>query len=168
MKFTVLFVILLLIVAYPINTIELLAQISIEDKEKLTYHLELVSTGWVQTSVDTSNMILSNTNYDFNDWELFFTEYFNNHSFTDDLRNYLGYPVFSWFSIQARQNLQLGLFRPIAMKIDSIMFKYSNNLGSVIENQINLRQSLFNSHRFMHNMINWGIIDSLRIKIYKY
>ena len=144
------------------------AGLSTEDSTSLTYHLEQVSAGWLQPSVDTCNMILSDIHYDYEDYNLFFTDYFQNHHFTDDLSNYLWYPVFGWFDEQVHDNLQKALFPVFTDMMNGIMMTHLVELGTILENDVGIRQDLVNGHRFMFSYYRWGEIDSLKSETYDF
>ncbi len=145
------------------------ASLSQQDYDDLYESLQILSTGWVQEHVDQANQILSKTIYTAADWEEFFTEYFSANPFTDDSRNYLGYPVFWWFSDDVHLNLQLGLMRPMEANIEAIVSDHQADLGSAFDTYPELRQTMFNSHRFLNNMLNIGVITGPdKIQIYDF
>jgi len=146
-----------------------LASLSQQDHDDLYESLQTLSAGWVQEHVDQANQILSRTIYTAADWEEFFTEYFNANSFTDDLRNYLVYPVFWWFSGEAHLNLQLGLIGPMESNIEAIVSEHHSDLGGALNADPDLRQTMFNSHRFLNDMLKVGVIDdSAKTQIYDF
>lgn len=131
-----------------------------EIKMKLTFHLQRLSQGWFQESVDFCNKILSNTSYTSEVWDNFFSEYFNTNPFTDDLRNYIIYPTFFWFSDEVHLNLQRGLIGPITRNIKNIMESYTDDdLSDVLINNPEILQTLMNSHRFLNDIAKWGIVS---------
>jgi len=119
-----------------------------KDETDLRNALEVMSAGWVQSSADVATRILGNSTYNSNDWNTFFEKYFNQqqHNFTDSLRNYIGYPVFYWSSDSAKTNLQTGFVEPLWNKTNRI-FSSNPNLEQAMNNDVNIRQTLFNSHR---------------------
>jgi len=129
------------------------SELSADAMVELTGYLETISQGWDQTAVDSANAILSNASYDFDAWEDFFSEYFSNNSFTDDLRSYLGYPVFWWFSYEAHYNLQEGLINPLINNTEGIIKTYEGNLSDSLSSDTNLLQTLMNSLRFLNDMV---------------
>jgi hypothetical protein len=145
------------------------ASLSPEDHDDLTESLLILSTGWVQEHVDRANSILSKAEYTSADWHEFFSEYFSTNPFTDHLRNYLGYPVFWWFDDDVHLKLQTGLVLPLETKIQDIVAVHAADLGSALETDTNLRQTLFNSHRFFNHMFNVGVIaEGTRTEIYNF
>lgn len=135
------------------------ASLGEQDNTELTESLEILSTGWVQVHVDRANSILSKAIYTAADWQEFFTAYFGAHPFTDELRDYLSYPVFQWFDADVRLNLQLGLISPLEGGIQRIMAAHGNELGAVLASDAALRETLFNSHRFLNAYFHDGVID---------
>ncbi|MBI5564741.1 MAG: hypothetical protein HY870_07600 [Chloroflexi bacterium] len=121
--------------------------------------LEILSTGWVQAHVDRANSILSKPQYTAADWQEFFTEYFGAHPFTDELRDYLVYPVFWWFDEAVHVNLQIGLIVPLQARIDTSMAAHSDELGGALDADADLRETLFNSHRLFNTYFHDGVID---------
>jgi hypothetical protein len=85
---------LILFTSIPAPTNGTISQLPQDIKARLTNYLQRISEGWDQEAVDAANQILSNTSYVSEAWEDFFEEYFSNNPFTDELRFYLGYPVF--------------------------------------------------------------------------
>jgi len=114
----------------------------------------------VQPAVDQCNAILTKPQYDAADWQSFFTEYFDTNPFTDDLRNYLGYPVFWWFSEDVHLRLQMGLVVPMEANVEQIMQAHPADLGPALVADVNLRQTLINSHRFLNYTLVSGIVDA--------
>ena len=117
-------------------------RLTAEDRHKLTQYLEAISRHWDQPSVDAANAILSRPAYGEREWTPFFGAYFASHPFTDELRNYLGYPVFSWFDSRVHEGLQKGLFPVIKARLEKLP------VGNLARDR-NLRDSLFNGHRFL-------------------
>lgn len=124
-----------------------------EQIQKLTGYLEELSDGWHQPSVDAANTILSDESLGPAVWESFFDGYFSNHSFTDNLRNYLGYPVYWWFSDTVYANLQQGLYKPLTGIINNETDAYLQSSKASLTRDSYLVQSLMNSHRFLNDMI---------------
>ncbi len=132
--------------------------LSPEDHRELTACLQTISSGWVQPAVDQCNVILTKPQYDAADWQSFFTEYFDANPFTDDLRNYLGYPVFWWFGEDVHLRLQMGLVAPMETNVERIMQAHPADLGPALAADANLRQTLINSHRFLNHILVLGIV----------
>ena len=135
------------------------ASLGQSDHDDLVASLEILSTGWDQTQVDHANGILSNPQYTAADWQEFFTEYFGTHPFTDELRDYLSYPVFQWFDTAVRLNLQIGLIVPLEDRIQSIMLSQADELSGGLAANADLRETLFNSHRLLNAYFHDGVID---------
>ena len=147
-----------------------LASLTPEDDAALTSCLEDLSRGWVQPSVDQANTILSRPGYSAAEWEAWFDGYFNAtaHPFTDDLQNYLMYPVFWWFDDALHLKLQTALIGPMWNKADGIIAANRQQLGQVFYTQPDTRQSAFNVHVFFARMAYYGIVDdAARNKIWE-
>jgi len=142
------------------------AQLTPEDSAKLESCLEDISIDWVQTSVDSANTILFNTEYDYNDWESFFNDYLSTHHFNYNLRVYLGYPVFFWGAESVHRNLQIALYSVIINRIDSTMIINHENMSNVLESDSLLKDDLANYHGFINGFLNIGIVDSLKNEAY--
>jgi len=129
------------------------------EAQQLTGYLEEISRGWDRPSVDGANSILSTESLGPEAWESFFEEYFSdpNHHFTDDLRNYLTYPTFHWFSDDVHANLQQGLFSLLIDIINSQTDAYLESDRAFLTQESPIVQSLHNSHRFLHTMIHYQV-----------
>ena len=123
------------------------------EKQQLTSYFEKISQGWDQPSVDAANGVLSNETYGPKVWKSFFQGYFSSHPFTNDLRNYLGYPVYWWFSETAHANLQQGLFGSLTDIINSQTDAYFRSDRDSLTRDSPIIQSLMNSHRSLNDMI---------------
>ena len=145
------------------------AALSAVDEVAQTQNLEALSIAWGETG--PTNTIFTKPEYTAADWEAFFHKYFNcdpacagnstvQHSFTDDLSNYLGYPVFSWFGNDVHLKLQMALINPLWVKINDGMSPYVTTLGTAMANDVGLRQSLFNSHLFFTSLTLYGVVDT--------
>ena len=66
---------------------------------------------WGDGSSHSANTILRKP-YSVDDWEAYFSNFFENNAFTKNLRDYIGYPVFLWFGSEM-QELQEGLVTPL-------------------------------------------------------
>lgn len=83
------------------------ANISQADHDALFIHLKILESGWVQNSVNVCNTILPKSEYTWEDWVIFFNEYYASNHFTDGLDSYIGYPMFYWFDSSVHYKLQL-------------------------------------------------------------
>lgn len=128
-------------------------ELSSTEAQQLTGYLEEISDGWDQPSVDAANAILSNESLGPEAWESFFEEYFSRHHFADDLRNYLNYPVYWWFSDTVHANLQQGLYSSLTGIINGESSTYIGNDRSSLTRDSNIVQSIMNAHRFLSDMI---------------
>lgn len=151
----------LLFLGLPIFRPQTLASLTPQDDAALTSCLEDLSRGWVQPSVDQANDILSRPGYSAAEWEVWFDGYFNatGHPFTDDLNNYLFYPVYGWFDDALHLKLQTALIGPMWNKANGIMAANPQQLGRVFYTQPDTRQSAFNVHVFFARMAYYGIVD---------
>ncbi len=127
--------------------------LTIAETKRYTSYLEEISRGWHQPSVDAANNILSNESLGSGAWKSFFQEYFSNHPFTDDLRGYLGYPVYWWFSETTHANLQEGLYGSLTDIIDSQSDAYLQSDRISLTRDSPIVQSTINSHRFLNDMV---------------
>ena len=135
------------------------ASIGQPDRDELIASLEVLSTGWVQAEADRANSILSKPQYTAADWQEFFAAYFDTHPFTDELYDYLHYPVFLGLKELVRLHLQTGLIVPLEDKIQSIMAANGDELPGVLDADVDLRETLFNCHRFLNTYFHDSLID---------
>ena len=103
----------------PHNTIEgyteVVPGLSVEDASALTTLLQDFSTWgpgeWEAGASHSANTILRKP-YSANDWEAYFSNFFENNTLNRNLHNYINYPVFLWFGSEM-QELQEGLVTPL-------------------------------------------------------
>lgn len=80
--------------------------------------LQLLSSGWDGAEVSKANEFLnrfSGVAVDY--WILLFEKYFNEHPFTSDLWNYLGYPAYYWFGSEVNLKIQASIYPVILKKL---------------------------------------------------
>jgi hypothetical protein len=138
------------LVLFCLNYNTVSAQISTVHRDTLTKHLNILSQAWSSPSVDICNQILSTPNYTWQDWRIFFNNYYAQFPLTDDLLNYMSYPTIFWLSPETHFKLQQGQKWALFFNIDSI-FSISN-LGSQLSANALLRQELFNYLKFLDNI----------------
>ncbi len=130
------------------------------DSDKLTVLLQIINDeGWNQSAVDSANDILSNKNHNAEYWNTFFSDFFLKHPFSNNLYEYLGYPVFGWFDDDVHRNLQYGLTEPLKSNILRIT-KDNPNLGLALQNDPQLFESMVNSKNFLDGICQRNIVDS--------
>ena len=136
-----------------------------QDWETLSEALDILSNGWDQSSVDEANEILSNERYGESDWKEFFQEYFAERPLTNDLKEYLVYPVFYWFSDESHGNLQQGITHPLLALLDNIMDinQSEYELANELDTDKDKRETVINAHKFMNNIFNVGV-DSVELR----
>ena len=88
-------------------------------------------------------------------WKSFFQEYFSKYYFTDDLRNYLGYQTYGWFSDTVHANLQQGLYDSLTDIINNRTDEYIQSNKTSLTRDSPVVQSIINSHRFLSDMIRY-------------
>ncbi len=131
-----------------------LSRMTDEEAAKLTGYLEKISQGWHEPSVAAANDILRDESRGPEAWDAFFRHYFSQHALTEDLRSYLHYPVFWWFSDTVHANLQQGLFNSLSDIIVGQTEAYLQTERSSLESNSLIVQSLINGHRFFNDMIH--------------
>lgn len=142
-----------------------------QDWETLSEALDTLSNGWDQSSADEANQILSNELYDESDWEEFFQDYFAERPLTNDLKEYLVYPVFYWFSEESHWNLQHGITHPLlALLEDKMDINQSEyELANKLDTDRDIRETVINVHKFMNNIFNVGVdSEELRTDIFQF
>ena len=94
---------------------EVVPGLSVEDASALTTLLQDFSTWgsgeWEAGASHSANTILRKP-YSANDWEAYFSNFFENNALNRNLHNYINYPVFLWFGSEM-QELQEGLVTPL-------------------------------------------------------
>ncbi len=123
------------------------ANISQADHDTLFVHLKHLETGWVQNSVNISNSILSKSQYTWEDWVVFFNEYYSRNNFTNDLENYMAYPMFWWFGNDVHLKLQLSHKIVFLNKINTL--HNSSNLDVILKDSVVIRKELFLMLRYL-------------------
>jgi len=127
------------------------AQLSSNDSIKLTPHLQnIIRQGWFQPSVDTANFIINNESINEDAWRGFFTGFFQTNPFNDNLKGWMGYPLFWWYTETIHYNLQHALIDVLTALADRLMDEHLSNLGSSLENEKDLRETIMNCHRTMN------------------
>lgn len=121
------------------------AELTLSERTDLTNDLRDLSSGWVQSSVDRANQVFFGAEHTESDWAGFFRDYFRANPFTDDLRNYLRYPVFYWGSPNTQVILQRALNTALFEICDASLATNRKDLGTKLLEQRNLRETLFNS-----------------------
>ena len=116
------------------------ASLTKADHNTLIDNLPIIADGggWPK-SWNVCNPILSNSVYNHNDWEEFFTEYFGNLKLTYHLRIYLDYIHFE---------LQEGLTPRLIRIIDRSFSLLPDSLGKILSNDFDCRESLYNETGF--------------------
>jgi chitodextrinase len=136
------------------------ADLTPDDRARLTKDLQTLSRGWDQPSVEEANLILWKPEYSGADWEKFFGDYFDANPFTTELLGYLVYPVMGWADHAAHQRLQNGLYPILTRKIAAIVAAHAGSLGPDLAADEPLRLTLFNSHRFFWYLIHDDDFDT--------
>ena len=130
------------------------------DALRLTQLLQIINNeGWNQTAVNSANDILSNKTHNSTYWQIFFTGFFYQHPFSNNLSVYLGYPAFYWFDDEVHRNLQSGLLE--ALKSNVIRITTDNqDFGLALKNDPILFQSFVNSNGFLDDICQKNIVNS--------
>lgn len=148
--------------AYELDKMPTPDGLSPGDHTLMTTHLQILSTGWDQDSVDICNTIVAKPEYDANDWITFFTDYFDTNPLTYELWEYLGYPAFWWFGEDVHLKLQEGLIAAMLVRIDDTMAQHGNQLSQALVADENLRETFVNAHRFMNEIAHLGVVGEAR------
>ncbi len=117
------------------------ASLSPTDHDLMTTNLEILASGWVQSSVNICNNIILNPNYTSNDWREFFHDYYADHLLTEELWSYLGYPMFWWFDSDTNYKLQRSHQLIFLQQTDDLLAR--TDLSAVLANQPAEREHLF-------------------------
>jgi len=126
------------------------AILSEQDDGLLTGNLQALAKGWVQEAVDSANTILWKPAYSRKHWQRFFSGYFRANPFTEDLRNYLAYPVFGWGPAAAHRELQEGLARCLQARLKELVEAHGADLGRSLNRDPDLLQTLCKVTRFLN------------------
>ena len=137
--------------------------------DTLMKHLKILSDqGWVNESKNICNNIIGNTDYTWQEWKEFFSDYYRENPATQNLWGYLGYPAYHWFGDDVHYNLQRSHIAIFPAKIDSIFKKYNVYLATSLASQPDLRKSLFVYLRQTARLINGSrslIDDSVKDQV---
>src|SRR5262245_32429977 len=112
--------------------IPLFANLSQADQDSMATNLEKLRATWDESAKDVCNTIIAKSNYNAQDWADFFITYYSNHSYNNNLRNYLGYPMFFWFGSDTHFKLQFAHRMALVHVVDSVVT--STQLADVIAN----------------------------------
>jgi hypothetical protein len=126
------------------------AILSEQDDRLLTGNLQALAKGWVQEAVDSANTILWKPAYSRKHWRRFFSGYFTANPFTEDLRNYLAYPVFGWGPGTSHRELQEGLARCLQGRLEELLKAHGANLGKSLNRDAELLETLCKVTRFLN------------------
>jgi hypothetical protein len=139
------------------------------DQTLMTTNLQILSTGWVQESVDICNSILAKPEYTAVDWTEFFSGYFASYPFTYELYGYLNYPLFWWFGDDVHLKLQEALIVATCQRIDATMTEHGNDLSAALSADANLRITFAMSHIFLKETAHYGVVGQARLQeLYDY
>lgn len=128
-------------------------------RETLTQNLDTLSSRWDQSAVDSANRILSTPSYTRTDWQEFFSTYFSTRPLTDELRNYISYPVFGWLTTAVRTELQEGLAIVLLDRFRSSLQADPASLGEAMWRDARHRQSLFNLNFLSSLLPSFGLLS---------
>lgn len=124
-------------------------------KNELSGHLEVLSSEWVQKSVDRSNDIFeSYKDESVDEWNNYFQSFFQDRWFTNDLYTYITNPTFFWLSNKVHANLQESLFVSLSSKQDSL-FTNELDLSRQLSNNIGFRDNLINTNRLLNRYFKY-------------
>lgn len=151
-------VLVLLVAGVALVTSCCSASLTIGDRDTLTSHLEVISTGWVQASVDAADTILAQSWYTASDWEEYFSYYFANHLLNYNLAYFLEHPVFFWFGEEVNADLQAGLYPVLTARIAELTAAHPSDLGAAMDTDSDLRDTLVSAHRFLVFYASRGIV----------
>jgi|GEM_PF-6061842 len=143
------------------------AQLSTEDSTRMTTHMEILSTGFVQTSYDTCLVVLWNSSYDHHAWEDFFVAYFGNHALTDSLAVRLFWPSVYSYHGWGDTKLHNSLIPTSIYATDSLLEEYAGDLIATMNGNEEVRQSFIWFYRFMEYSLNGDITSERRIEAYE-
>ncbi len=118
----------------------------------MTTHLEILQDGWVQSSVDICNSIILKQVYTVEDWTEFFQAYYDGHLFTDDLWNYLNYPMFWWFDTETSYKLQYAHQVAYMQLLNALITRA--DLADLLLREADQREHFFGMLRAMHVLVN--------------
>ncbi len=143
---------LFLLVLFLSMSTSSIASLSKADHDAMVTNLNLIETGWVQTSVDNCNLLLNKSIYTWSDWKGFFLEYYSSHTTTSNLWDFLGYPMFYWFDQEMHFKLQQSHKIVFQAKLDNIL--NSSNLDNILSTNSAQREELFRVLKTLSAIVN--------------
>ncbi len=152
-----------------IGSFAIKSSLNATDEQTLNKNLEALSRGWDDPSVQSANVIMQKQEYSAVNWRNYFESYFvtTNHPFTNSLGDYIGYATHYWFDESTMSNLQGGITPSLWSKINAMLAPHAGgSLGSAMEADTNLRQSLFTTNRYFSGMGRHGLSESVRQTTY--
>jgi hypothetical protein len=139
------------------------------DDKKLTADLQAISSAWVQEAVNSANQILWKPEYTSQHWREFFSTFFKTNPFTEDLRNYLGYPVFGWGPESAHVELQEGIAVSIEELVARLIERHGNRLGNALNADPVLLETLCKATGFLNRLAgSKDICQATRERLYRF
>jgi len=118
------------------------AQLSPLDSTRMTTHMEVLSTSFVVESSDTAQQIIDDLTYDDADWESFLRNYFGSRSLTQALFDNLMYSWIYLYDSEAATNFRNAYLPTCNYVFDSLMSEHFADLGNVMANDSDVRESI--------------------------
>ncbi|MFP4547238.1 MAG: T9SS type A sorting domain-containing protein [Fidelibacterota bacterium] len=129
--------------------------LSESDHTNMMKHLKILNEdGWVDSSKNICNTIISRANYNWQDWHQFFENFYKINRPTKKLWNYLGYPAYYWFNNNVHYNVQRSHIDIYTHKIDSLFQRYQKFLATSMMQDSTMREALFVYVNEMAKLIN--------------
>ncbi len=145
------------------SSTKLEAALSDADRANMMKHLKILNEeGWVDSSKNICNTIISRSTYDWQDWHHFFDHFYKTNRPTKKLWNYLGYPAYYWFNNTVHYNVQRSHLDIYSHKIDSLFNRYHKFLATSMVQDSTTREALFVYVNELAKLINkpQSVIDT--------
>lgn len=116
--------------------------------------------GWVQEAVNRSNDILRDPRWTDPDRAAFFESFFARYPLTDDLRNYLVYPLIYWFDYNLHVSMQTTLGAALANRLGEHIGTDASQLNERMYADQDFRETVFSMLHLIQEIMNHGVLTS--------
>lgn len=131
------------------------AGLSEQDQVTLTHSLKTLALGWSQPDASSAFRIFKQGDYDSKEYDEFFSGFFQQQAFTDDLKVYFDFLCFEWPHKEAnfkdiREKVNPGLAGALATSLLQMFEDYGMQLAEQFELKPKMARSFFNQLVFLN------------------
>lgn len=130
--------------------------------DAVAYQLEIQFTllldGWVQDAVNQSNALLQDPLWENSDRAAFFEHFFARYPLTDNLRNYLVYPLMYWFDEDFHSSMQSTLGPVLAARFGDYLGNDIAALNTKMNSDQDFRESVYSALHLVQEIMNFGVL----------